>query len=196
MSAARTVLIDPGGFNPWQHEELSAAIEHRVSGNRGRYRVIPVLLPGASRPAEGLPRFLLRTTWVKFSRTLDDAEAFHNLVCGIRGILPGMGRGEGIFEGVRPLGRVGDARPIRPIDPIETLAVGVPDPMMDRRGAHLELPSDLVVRAAVANGLDHGSAAGSFLICLLMARPFQEVTFPTRLRRECSGCGGTWAGRW
>jgi hypothetical protein len=61
------------------------------------------LLPGASRPdEEGLPRFLLRTTWVKFSRTLDDVEAFHNLVCGIRGIPPGMGPGKGSFEGECP----------------------------------------------------------------------------------------------
>ena len=99
--------------------------------------------------------------------------------------------------GVGPLGRVGDARPIGPIDPIEALAVSVPDPMMDRRGAHVELPSDLVVRAAVADGLDHGSAAGSFLVNWLMVRPFQEVPFPTSLRRECSGCGGTWLfGMW
>ena len=69
----------------------------------GGYRVIPVLLPGASRPGEeGLPRFLLRRTWVQFSRTLDDAEAFHHLVCGIRGIPPGPGPGKGIFEGKCP----------------------------------------------------------------------------------------------
>jgi WD40 repeat protein len=102
-SAACAVFIGPGGFSPWQHEELRTAIEHRVSGSRGGYRVIPVLLPGASRPGEeGLPRFLLRTTWVKFSRTLDDVEAFRHLVCGIRGIPPGMGQGKGIFEGECP----------------------------------------------------------------------------------------------
>jgi hypothetical protein len=102
-SAACTVFIGPGDFSPWQHEELRAAIEHRVSGSRGGYRVIPVLLPGASRPGEdGLPRFLQGTTWVQFSRTLDDEEAFHNLVSGIRGLPPGMGRGKGIFEGKCP----------------------------------------------------------------------------------------------
>ena len=80
-----------------------AAIEHRVAESRGGYRVIPVLLPGASRPGEkGLPPFLLRTTWVKFSRTLDDAEAFHHLVCGIRGLAPGPGPGQAIFEGECP----------------------------------------------------------------------------------------------
>ena len=101
-STACAILIGPGGFSPWQHEELRTAIENRVSGSRGGYRVIPVLLPGASRPGEeGLPRFLLRTTWVKFS-TLDDEEAFHNLVCGIRGIAPGPGPGQAIFEGECP----------------------------------------------------------------------------------------------
>ena len=49
-----------------------------------------------------MPRFLLRTTWVKFSRTLEDAEAFHDLVSGIRGIPPGPGQGKGIFEGECP----------------------------------------------------------------------------------------------
>ena len=90
-SAACAVFIGSGGFSPWQHEELRAAIENRVSGSRGGYRIIPVLLPGASRPAEEeLPRFLLRRTWVRFSQMLDDAEAFHHLVCGIRGIPPRM----------------------------------------------------------------------------------------------------------
>ena len=102
-STACAVFIGPGGFSPWHNEEMRAAVEHRVSGSRGGYRVIPVVLPGASRPGEeGLPRFLLRTTWVKFSRTLDDGEAFHNLVCGIRGIPPGPGQGKGIFEGECP----------------------------------------------------------------------------------------------
>ena len=105
------VFIGPGGFipspensrapvplRPWQHEKLWATIEHRrISGSRGGYRVIPVLLPGASLPLpgeEGLPRFLLDTTWVKFSRTLGDEEAFHSLVSAIRGIAPGPVREE------------------------------------------------------------------------------------------------------
>jgi Novel STAND NTPase 1 len=73
----------------------------------GGYRVTPVLLPGASRPSEeGLPRFLLRTTWVKFSRMLDDEEAFDNIVCGIRGIargpVPPIFEGECPYRGLEP----------------------------------------------------------------------------------------------
>ena len=102
-SAACAVFVGAGGFSPWQNEELRAAIEHRVSGSRGGYRVIPVLLPGASQPdAAGLPRFLLRGTWVLFSGSLDDEQAFHALVCGIQGKAPGPGPGQAIFEGECP----------------------------------------------------------------------------------------------
>ena len=102
-SAACAVFIGPGGFSPWHNEELRTAIEHRVSASRGRYRVIPVLLPGASRLGEEkLPPLLRRTTWVQFSRTLDDAEAFRRLVCGIRGIEPGGGPNGPPFEGQCP----------------------------------------------------------------------------------------------
>jgi hypothetical protein len=87
---------------------------------------------------------------------------------------------------------MGGARPFGPIDSVEALAVGVVDPMVDRRGTHVELPGDIVVRAAATDGLDHGTATGGFSVSLLMLRPFQEVAFPTSLRRECSGCGGTW----
>jgi len=102
-SAACAVFVGAGGFSPWQNEELRAAIEHRVSGSRGGYRVIPVLLPGALKPdPAGRPRFLLRGTWVLFSQSLDDEQAFHALVCGIRGIAPGPGPGQAIFEGECP----------------------------------------------------------------------------------------------
>jgi hypothetical protein len=37
-------------------------------------------------------------------------------------------------RGVGPLGRMGDARLFGPIDSVEALAVGVVDPMVDRRG--------------------------------------------------------------
>ena len=43
-SATCAVFVGSGGFSPWQHEELRAAIENRVSGSRGGYRIIPVLL--------------------------------------------------------------------------------------------------------------------------------------------------------
>ena len=46
------MIIGPSGFGPWQHEEMNAAIARRVQEGRGRYRVIPVLLPGVDRPEQ------------------------------------------------------------------------------------------------------------------------------------------------
>jgi hypothetical protein len=41
-------------------------------------------------PEKGpLPDFLRRVTWVDFRSDLDDADAFHRLVSGIKGIAPG-----------------------------------------------------------------------------------------------------------
>src|SRR5205823_5069314 len=37
-------------------------------------------------------RFLARLTWVDFRAGLDDARAFHELVCGIQGLAPGPKR--------------------------------------------------------------------------------------------------------
>ena len=103
QSAACAVIIGSGPFGPWQHEEMRAALEHRVSGSRGKFPVIPVLLPAAERPQDhDLPMFLKRMTWVEFPKGLDDEQAFHRLVCGIRGIAPGPGPGQAIFEGECP----------------------------------------------------------------------------------------------
>jgi hypothetical protein len=61
----------------------------------------------------------------------------------------------------------------------------------------MKLSGDIVVRAAVADGLDDGTATGGVSVSLLMVRPFPEVAFPSNLRRERSGCGGTWLfGMW
>ena len=84
------VFIGPSGIGPWQNAEMRAAIDRRIS--KDNFRVVPVLLPGASRGKESrLPTFLTATTWVEFRDTLDDDEVFRRLVCGIRGIPPGPG---------------------------------------------------------------------------------------------------------
>lgn len=95
LNQSRTcaVFIGPSGLSPWHHEEMRAALQRRV-GQAG-FRVIPVLLPGATMPERGrLPSFLSRLTWVDFrtDKGLQDDEAFHRLVCGINGIEPGRGR--------------------------------------------------------------------------------------------------------
>jgi tetratricopeptide (TPR) repeat protein len=97
------VFVGPGGFGPWQNEEMRAAIDRRVSDSNRRFRVIPVLLPGGVRAERSsLPTFLVATTWVEFRDSLDDQEAFHRLVCGIRGVEPGVGPSRAIYEGQCP----------------------------------------------------------------------------------------------
>ena len=97
------VFVGPSGFGPWQNEEMRAAIDQRVRDSGRRFRVIPVLLPGAKRAERSsLPTFLAATTWVEFRDSLDDPDAFHRLVCGIRGLEPGAGPGQALYEGQCP----------------------------------------------------------------------------------------------
>ena len=53
------VFVGLSGFGPWQNEEMRAAIDQRVRDSGRRFRVIPVLLPGAERAERSsLPTFL------------------------------------------------------------------------------------------------------------------------------------------
>lgn len=101
--AACAVCIGPSGTGPWQNAEMRAAIDLRISGELGAFRVIPVLLPGAVRGEPSrLPRFLRATTWVEFRETLDDERALHRLTCGIQGIPPDAGPSEAVAPGACP----------------------------------------------------------------------------------------------
>lgn len=88
--ATCAVFLGPSGVSPWHNEEMRVALDRRARDRTRSFRVIPVLLPGAN-PADPatLPRFLSRMAWVDFRGGLDDAEAFHRLIAGIRGIAPG-----------------------------------------------------------------------------------------------------------
>ena len=103
------VFIGADGFGPWHNEEMRVAIDRRVGDHDRRFRVIPVLLPHADRPERSkLPTFLTATTWVEFRSTMDDPEAFHRLICGIKGIEPGPSLGPSAsnqcpFRGLRYL---------------------------------------------------------------------------------------------
>jgi tetratricopeptide (TPR) repeat protein len=83
------IVIGPSGLSPWQTEEMRVAINRRVTDTQQRFRVIPVLLPGAKR--DSLPALLVAGTWVEFRDSIDEPDAFHRLVCGIRGVAPGPG---------------------------------------------------------------------------------------------------------
>src|SRR6266403_5750207 len=97
------VFVGPSGLGPWQNEEMRAAIDRRVLDSDRHFRVIPVLLPGAERAERSsLPTFLAATTWVEFRGSLGDEDAFHRLVCGIRGLEPGAEPGQALYEGQCP----------------------------------------------------------------------------------------------
>jgi len=81
-STTTAVFIGPSGISPWHNEEMRDALDRAVR-SRDDYRVIPVLLPGASENSAS--RFLARRVWVDFRAGLDDAEALERLCAGIRG---------------------------------------------------------------------------------------------------------------
>jgi len=81
------VFVSSGRVEGWQSQQMRAAIQARVEDEPG-YRVIPVLLPGATRPSRrDLPRFLRLYEPVEF-RSLDDERAFKYLLSGILGVPP------------------------------------------------------------------------------------------------------------
>ncbi|MCL4202232.1 MAG: SUMF1/EgtB/PvdO family nonheme iron enzyme [Pirellulaceae bacterium] len=88
-SRSVAVFLGPDGLGPWHQLEMRAALSQQVDAQRG-FRVIPVLLPGATAATSAnLPAFLKQLTWVQFRDTLDDAEAWQRLLAGIRGQAPG-----------------------------------------------------------------------------------------------------------
>ena len=71
----------------WQNEQMRAGIQTRVEDDAS-YRIIPVLLPGTTRPSRrDMPPFLRRYEPVEF-RNLDDEQAFQRLLAGILGVPP------------------------------------------------------------------------------------------------------------
>ena len=84
------VFIGPTGIGPWENEEMRSALDTRVV--QPTFRVVPVLLPGATMPERSrLPRFLSRLTWVDFRgpEGVHDRNIFRRLVAGINGTAPG-----------------------------------------------------------------------------------------------------------
>ena len=84
LEASRTVAVflGPAGISGWHNEELRNALSRRVSDPERR--VIPVLLPGTTKPEKDkIPDFLTRLTWVEFGENLENEAAFHRLEAGI-----------------------------------------------------------------------------------------------------------------
>jgi tetratricopeptide (TPR) repeat protein/energy-coupling factor transporter ATP-binding protein EcfA2 len=81
-SANVAVFIGSEARGEWAAAELRLLLERSVR-QRDDFRVIPVLLPGVD--PESLPYLLRGRVWVDFRMGLDDTEAFHRLVAGVRG---------------------------------------------------------------------------------------------------------------
>jgi TIR domain len=97
------VFFGPHGLSPWHNEEMQLSLQRRANAREGKLRVLPVILPGGQRAKEGdLPGFLQGTTWVEFRQSVEDEDALHRLVCGIKGIPPGRGPGALITQGECP----------------------------------------------------------------------------------------------
>jgi hypothetical protein len=86
LEQAQTCAVFVGENTPsgWFREEIERAL-NRQTKDAG-FRVIPVILPNGDRGL--VDDFLELRTWVEFTG-LDDSDAFHLLVCGVRGIRPG-----------------------------------------------------------------------------------------------------------
>ena len=84
-SETAAVFFGPSGRGPWHSEELQLALLRAVR-RRDDFRLIPVLLPGAT--PEQLEGFLELRTWVDFRDGLDSEAAFARLVAGIQGRAP------------------------------------------------------------------------------------------------------------
>lgn len=97
------IFFGPNGLGPWHNEEMRLAIHRRASSSERKLRVLPVILPGGQRARESdVPGFLQGTLWVDFRQAVDEEDALHRLVCGIKGIPPGRGPGATISTGDCP----------------------------------------------------------------------------------------------
>jgi hypothetical protein len=134
------VFIGTGGLSPWQHEEMRVAINRRVSDTQQRFRVIPVLLPAAKRDSS--PALLVAGTWVEFRDSLDEPDAFHRLVCGIRGVAPGPGGAEADVRG--------SPRTLHTLPFAPNFAFTGREAELERLGEHLQKRGGVVLTQTVA----------------------------------------------
>jgi WD40 repeat protein len=103
VSNCCVVCIGQSGISYWQNEVMRVALDRRISVSGGMFRVIPVLLPTATRGDYSLlPDFLRDSVWVEFRTTLQDINAFHRLLSGIRGVEPGPGTDEAMYADITP----------------------------------------------------------------------------------------------
>jgi hypothetical protein len=101
LTASRTVavLVGPAGVGRWEEPEILAAIDESTRRNK---RLIPVLLPGASRAQIEDRAFLRQHMWVEFKGDLADPEPIERLIWGITMVKSGTD-GDGAEAAARRL---------------------------------------------------------------------------------------------
>lgn len=77
------VFVGAGTPSGWFQQEIQKALNRQARDSA--FRVIPVLMPDADESNVG--DFLELRTWVDFRKGVD--EAFHRLLCGVKGKSPG-----------------------------------------------------------------------------------------------------------
>lgn len=89
LDDASSCAICIGNRTPagWFRQEIQRALNRQT--REPTFRVIPVILPGGDQSL--VDNFLELRTWVQFKGDLEDSDALHRLICGIKGIPPGRG---------------------------------------------------------------------------------------------------------
>jgi hypothetical protein len=89
LDQAKSCAVCIGDQTPkgWFREEIERALNRQTKDNS--FRVIPILLPNAK--TINVEDFLELRTWVDFRNGAKDNRAFHTLISGIQGVVPGRG---------------------------------------------------------------------------------------------------------
>ena len=87
QSSSCIVFIGKSGRAPWHKTEVEALLQRQAANPA--FRVIPVLLPGATMLAE-IPEFLIGRAWITFQDEID-SDTLRQLELAIRGVTPKEG---------------------------------------------------------------------------------------------------------
>jgi hypothetical protein len=87
LDRAKCCAVCIGAHTPkgWFREEIERALNRQTRDTA--FRVIPIILPDGDRGL--VDAFLELRTWVDFKDGIEDGNAFHVLLSGIRGVPPG-----------------------------------------------------------------------------------------------------------
>ncbi len=87
LAEAASCAVCIGNKTPtgWFSQEIQRALNRQAK--EPSFRVIPVILPGGDESL--VDNFLELRTWVQFKEGIEDRDALHRLISGIKGVAPG-----------------------------------------------------------------------------------------------------------